>query len=129
MGIFSEKKLWYHPRQQRIAEKEKNMQRCALFFLPLILLFCLPGSADADPKIVAEKRDFQFGSILQGEKIAHVFKFHNAGDAPLHIEKVRTSCGCTAAVLSAKAILPGETGELKSTFDSARFSGSIVKTV
>jgi len=76
-----------------------------------------------------ESREFDFGSIEQGEKIKHVFAFTNAGADPLTIDKVRTSCGCTAAVTSAKTLLPGQKGTIETTFNSSRFHGHIHKTI
>ncbi len=61
--------------------------------------------------------------------MVHTFRFQNAGDAPLNIEKVRTSCGCTAALLSSEVIAPGENGEVGTTFDSVRFRGDVIKTI
>jgi hypothetical protein len=42
---------------------------------------------------------------------------------------VRSSCGCTAVLVSEKNIPPGGKGELKANFDSARFRGNISKTI
>ncbi|PLY10065.1 MAG: hypothetical protein C0624_02470 [Desulfuromonas sp.] len=99
----------------------------SLFTATLMLLIALP--ALAAPKVTAPERSFAFGEIYQGEKVTHVFTFSNAGDAPLIIEKVRSSCGCTAAIVSKKTLLPGETGEIRTTFDSHRFRGDITKKV
>ena len=55
--------------------------------------------------------------------------FSNTGDAPLTVEKLSSSCGCTAALASAKVLAPGETGEIQTSFDSTRFRGEINKTV
>jgi len=83
----------------------------------------------AAPKVAAPEKDFSFGELYQGDKVTHVFTFSNTGDAPLVIEKVRSSCGCTAAIVSKKTLQPGETGEIKATFDSHRFRGPISKKV
>jgi len=99
--------------------------------LVLLILFLLPVVAGAveSPKLVVEESDYSFGQILQGTRIEHVFRFRNDGSAPLLIEKVRSSCGCTAALASATEIPPGAAGELRTTFDSGRFRGPVVKTV
>ncbi|MBN1142266.1 MAG: DUF1573 domain-containing protein [Deltaproteobacteria bacterium] len=81
------------------------------------------------PKLVLEQPSFDFGQIYSGEKVIHVFKFRNAGEAPLILEKVRQSCGCTAAILSSAALEPGATGEIQSIFNSSGFSGQVVKTL
>jgi len=97
----------------------------------LFVLFLLPVVAGAveSPKLVVEESDYSFGQILQGTRVEHTFRFRNDGTLPLLIEKVRSSCGCTAALASATEIAPGAVGELRTTFDSARFRGPVVKTV
>jgi len=102
----------------------------------LILLVALlgPGSVRAEtakalPRISIEKTSHNFGQIFSGEKASHVFSFSNSGGAPLVIEKVRHSCGCTATVLSSTTLAPGATGQLQSTFSSTGFFGEVVKTI
>jgi hypothetical protein len=107
----------------------KSMKRISIFLL--VLLGCLtagPALAEGS-KMAVEQADFDFGQIFQGEKVEHTFRFQNAGDEPLIIDRVRSSCGCTAALLSTKIIAAGDVAELKATFDSARFSGAVVKTI
>ena len=95
-----------------------------------VLLILLNGvSALAAPHLVADEPGFNFGTIPQGKKVDHVFAIRNAGDAPLNIQRVRPSCGCTAANASSPVIQPGKSGEIKVTFDSANFSGKVGKTV
>jgi hypothetical protein len=72
---------------------------------------------------------WDFGKIKQGEILTHEFVFTNEGDAPLVIEKVATSCGCTAALASEEKIGPGKEGRIKASFDSRGYSGRIVKYV
>lgn len=95
-----------------------------------ICLLSLPAAVLAGgPKLVVENADFSFGQVFQGTKVEHTFRFRNTGEAPLNVEKVRSSCGCTAALLSATLIPPGGTGEIRTTFDSGRFRGAVVKTI
>ncbi|KKS67408.1 MAG: hypothetical protein UV36_C0008G0016 [Parcubacteria group bacterium GW2011_GWC2_42_6] len=42
-----------------------------------------------------------------------VFKFKNTGDAPLVINRVQASCGCTTPTWTKEPILPGKTGEIE----------------
>ncbi len=105
------------------------MKRICIVLLALLgCLVALPALAEG-PKMAVEQADFDFGKIYQGEKVEHTFRFQNAGDEPLIIDRVRSSCGCTAALLSTKIIAAGDVAELKATFDSARFSGAVVKTI
>ena len=101
-------------------------------FLMFYLLLPVKGWTETEkprPKFSAEQTNHNFGQVFSGEKVVHVFKFSNSGDAPLVIERVRQSCGCTAAVLSSSTLEPGARGEIQSTFDSTSFSGTVVKTI
>lgn len=104
------------------------MRKCLLL---LVVLLSAGGAAAAvaAARIEAPRADFDFGQVYAGRKVEHVFPFRNSGDAPLHIEKVRTSCGCTAALVSAKVVPPGGAGEVRVSFDSSRFRGPVHKTV
>ena len=92
-----------------------------------LLLMAMP--ALAAPEISVEKPVYDFGTVTQGQKVDHVFTLKNRGDEPLAIKEIRSSCGCTAASLSARTIPPGKTGEVKVTFDSTNFAGQVTKTV
>lgn len=91
-----------------------------------LLLTC---SAWAAPVVTVPQPDYDFGTVFQGESVRHVFAFSNSGNVPLIVEKVSSSCGCTAALASAKTLAPGESGEIRASFDSTRFRGAISKTV
>ena len=100
-------------------------------FKPCLFLFvCLMASnAWAAPNLVVEQPVFDFGEVAQGDKVPHTFKFRNDGDEPLLIDRVKSSCGCTAALVSAKTLAPGESGEVKTNFDTTRFRGAVTKTI
>ncbi len=98
-------------------------------FSLLLMLVAAVSLSAAGPSILLEQPVFNFGQVAEGAKVEHTFRFKNSGDAPLVIEKVRSSCGCTAALLSTKVVQPGEYGEVKTTFNSSGFSGPVVKTV
>ncbi|MHB8709066.1 MAG: DUF1573 domain-containing protein [Desulfuromonadales bacterium] len=97
----------------------------AAWCAPLLLM----GTAWAVPTVNVPHPDYDFGTVFQGESVRHVFAFSNRGDTPLDIQKVSSSCGCTAALASAKTLAPGESGEIQTSFDSTRFRGTINKTV
>ncbi|MBK6678586.1 MAG: DUF1573 domain-containing protein [Ignavibacteriales bacterium] len=80
-------------------------------------------------KIKFEKSQHDFGIIKEGIVIDHVFKFTNIGKSDLEIRDIRTSCGCTAASPSKKVFKPGESGELKVSFDSKNRSGRTSRTI
>ncbi len=96
-------------------------------FACIVLLMASP--ALAAPSIVVETPLHDFGAVTQGVKVDHLFMVRNRGDKPLTITQIRSSCGCTAATLSAKTIAPGKSGEVKVIFDSSNFAGQVTKSV
>src|SRR5919198_1171592 len=95
----------------------------------LVLPFSQVTIAHAAPQLVVEQPVYSFGTILQGKKVEHTFILKNAGDAPLQIKQVKPSCGCTAANVSSPTIQPGKKGEIKASFNSANFYGSVSKGI
>jgi len=76
-----------------------------------------------------EKLYFDFGKIPQGKIVSSTVKFRNTGNANLIIKDVKTSCGCTAALISKKVLKPGEEGKIRIEFDSTGKEGKISRTV
>ena len=60
------------------------------------------------------------GDIPGHEDYVHVFEFTNLTEAPLVIDNVRASCGCTATEWDEAPTPPGETGRIKVNFDAAQ---------
>lgn len=81
------------------------------------------------PTIFFKNPDFNFGQVFRGQKIEHVFEFENRGKDILNIGKVKTSCGCTAAILTNHSIPPGKKGEIKTTFHSRSLAGNVTKDI
>ena len=72
------------------------------------------------PVMSFDKVEHDFGTINEGETVETVFKFTNTGNAPLMIVSARGSCGCTVPEYPKNtAIAPGETGEMKVSFNSS----------
>jgi hypothetical protein len=83
---------------------------------------------DITPSIVFENPTQDMGKITEGETLKHVFKFTNKGQGTLEVLKVEPSCGCTAAVLSAKKIAPGQSGQIEVSIKTENMS-ALNKTV
>ena len=81
------------------------------------------------PKFEFDSETVDFGQINEGETKEHVFKFKNVGDAPLIISNAQGSCGCTVPQFSRTPIAPGESGEIKVSFNSQGKGGMQDKTV
>jgi hypothetical protein len=87
------------------------------------------GILFAQPVAKVTESVYDFGTIQEGDVVTHIFKIENAGTDTLIIGKVRTSCGCTAALVSKDSLLPGETAEIQATFKSKGFTREIEKKV
>lgn len=61
---------------------------------------------------------FDFGEVMEGEKVVHSYTFKNTGKEPLIISNAKGSCGCTVPSWPREPIPPGESGEIKVQFDS-----------
>ncbi len=87
------------------------------------------ASAYTGPRMVFAEPVFDFGHAEQGEKVTHLFRFTNRGNRDLRVKSIKTSCGCTAAVISADVILPGKEGTIRATLDTKQFSGEKAKSI
>ncbi len=65
-----------------------------------------------------EETTYNFGTVKDGDKVKHVYKFKNTGKAPLIISDAKGSCGCTVPDWPREPIAPGKMGEIKVEFDS-----------
>ncbi len=81
------------------------------------------------PKIEFNSKTFQFGEITEGQKVDYVFKIMNKGKRDLLIRSTKGSCGCTAANTGSNLVKPGQSTDLKVSFDSRGKEGMQNKTV
>lgn len=59
--------------------------------------------------VVEGDETFLFGEMERGQTGSHTFVLRNIGDKPLKIERVETTCKCTASQIERNEIPPGET--------------------
>ena len=104
-----------------------DTRRAAAFLLAAAaLVFSATAAAQAKkPKAVFKATTHDFGKVKQGDVVSHDFTFRNDGDAPLVVDRIETTCGCTAALVSEKKIAPGKDGKIKTTFDTRGYSGRL----
>ena len=100
--------------------------------LVAITMFLVAGFTSAQAQKTA-KMEFKtetidYGDIKKGSDGVRTFEVKNVGDAPLIIEDVKSSCGCTVPTKPEEPILPGETGKIEVKYDTNR-PGPIRKTV
>lgn len=76
-----------------------------------------------------EHNDYDFGSVKEGEKVKHTYKFKNTGSEPLIITSAKGSCGCTVPKWPSEPIAPGASGVIDVEFDSKGKPGKQTKRV
>jgi hypothetical protein len=84
--------------------------------MKLIPFFLLLSTASVFAQLKWDTMQQVFETKPQENKIETTYRFTNAGLAPITIEDVRTSCGCTTATLRKKEYAPGESGDIEAKF-------------
>jgi hypothetical protein len=119
-------------------EKYLNMKQLRWFICIVITMFSTSlFSQNDDTKIEITHE----GAFLEVDKFVHdygtiprksngdcIFILFNTGNQPLVLTNVQTSCGCAAADWPHKPIPPGESRELKITYDTRRI-GNFSKSI
>lgn len=101
-----------------------------LFLTTILSIFALVTFAAGEAEIKFEKTSHNFGSFPETEKVTCIFKFTNTGDNLLVIHQAIASCGCTVPQYPKQPIKPGESGEIKVTYDgSGKFPGHFKKSI
>ena len=73
--------------------------------------------------------EYDFGRINEdGGTVSHRFLFVNTGLAPLTIQRVTASCGCTTPDWTRETILPNDSGSVTLTFDPLDRPGHFQKS-
>jgi hypothetical protein len=76
-----------------------------------------------EPNIIFSEYYHDFGTLEQEKTLKHVYRFSNTGGERLVISRLRSTCGCMAALLSDKEIPPGGSGQVELTFKSGHRRG------
>ncbi|MEK9516874.1 MAG: DUF1573 domain-containing protein [Flavobacteriaceae bacterium] len=103
------------------------MKKAILFILLIFAPLVLSAQASG-PMISFEMETIDYGEITKGSDGFRTFTFENTGDAPLEIQGVRSSCGCTIPKKPEAPIAPGEKGEITVRYDTNRV-GVFRKTI
>ena len=86
------------------------------------------GFSNELPTIDFKETEYNFGVVIDGEKVIHAYKFKNNGKSNLLISAVKPSCGCTSPKWTKEPIKPGQEGTIELQFDSTGREGHVRKT-
>mgnify|MGYP001162162939 FL=1 len=103
------------------------MKKAILFILLIFAPLALSAQASG-PMISFDMETIDYGDITKGSNGVRTFTFENTGDAPLDIQGVRSSCGCTIPKKPEAPIEPGKKGEITVRYDTNRV-GIFRKTI
>ena len=70
------------------------------------------------PSIAVDKLEDDYGDVYAGRQVEKRFVVANTGQAPLALESIETTCGCTTAVAKKTKLDPGEKTEIVVTYDT-----------
>lgn len=103
------------------------MRKYSLLFFALIT--CAMVFAQK-PVIVFDTNSHDFGKINEEDgKATFVFNFTNKGNAPMVINRVQASCGCTTPTYTKEPIEPGKKGNITVTYNPLGRPGAFTKTI
>ena len=86
-------------------------------------------TSNKEPIISFDKKNWDFGTITDGEVVEHTFRFTNTGTSNLVISSASASCGCTIPNWPKEPIAPGEKGEIKVEFNSNGKKDMVTKDI
>ncbi len=97
--------------------------------LIIVLIAGFQGFAqEKKAKIEFKQTEIDYGNINKNSDGTRTFEFTNTGDAPLIINRVKSSCGCTVPSKPEKPIMPGETATIVVKYNTHRV-GPFRKTI
>jgi hypothetical protein len=120
-------------------EKEvKTMPKNIIIFILIGVIIIMAGilvfsntqnNSRLQPRISVSEEEWDFGKVTQGEKPTHIFIVKNRGEGDLIIERVKESCACIETSISTTRIQPGESAELKVSYDTTDYVGKDEKHI
>lgn len=106
------------------------MKKLAIVMLMLVAMVAT-ASAQKQAKITFEQTEIDLGTFAKNTAQKATFTFTNTGNAPLVLNQVVASCGCTVPHYDKKPIMPGQKGYIAVTFHGKNlgFPGKIKKSI
>ncbi|MCB0397863.1 MAG: DUF1573 domain-containing protein [Flavobacteriales bacterium] len=93
------------------------MRIIALIILKTLLFAGFSFAQSAEFKF--EDDVYKFGKVSEDSLLSFDYHFINSGDAPLIIQDIKVTCGCTVPTWPKAPIPPGGKGTIRVTFDTS----------
>ena len=106
----------------------KNLVVLLALVFSVVAVSAQSEKAVTGPEISFQKTTHEYGTIELNGDGTYNFEFTNTGNEPLILSKPRSSCGCTVPQWPKEPILPGETNQIKVTYNTHK-AGPFNKTV
>jgi hypothetical protein len=110
-----------------------TMKSKAVLLASLAIVLFLAACSSNAPAINVELNNFEFGDVVNGVIATRDIQVQNDGNAPLVIDWVSASCGCTTVTIDSNLISPGETAIVHIEFDSGahgpELTGQLIRQV
>ena len=103
-----------------------------ILLMTLLSVFGLTfASAQNQAEIKFDQISYDFGTFSESNPIHKTtFTFANVGEAPLVINQVIASCGCTIPKYDKRPIAPGQKGSIDVTYNgTGKFPGHFKKSI
>ncbi len=101
---------------KRINRSSDNLVRNVLFRPWGVLLLWVAFNVGAAPRLQCENPNFDFGTMINPDKISHEFMLKNIGDEPVRISTIKNCCGVSSSI-DPMIILPGSNAVCRSVFN------------
>jgi hypothetical protein len=98
-------------------------------FLTLCTLFLSYTSFSGQKLKLADAYSWDFGKVKEGIVLRHTFTLKNESPSELIIQKLASSCGCTASFASNYKIPPAGVSRIKVVFRTKGYSGKVKQFV
>lgn len=72
---------------------------------------------------------YDFGTVARGAATEHLFWFTNTLGQDVHVQSVRTNCGCTTPSVVHSTVKTGEQGAIRAVFNTRSFTGQRGATI
>jgi transcriptional regulator len=111
----------------------RGVNRCVATYVAMLVTttVCLAQQAEVKqpasgapmvgtPKLEVSTSVWDFGEKWAGEPAETTITLRNVGDAPLEVTEVKSSCGCTVAKVKKTLFQPGESEDVKVTYNTKK---------